>query len=244
MALRDYKRFRAIGYTMFALSLTSFAFAVVVRVANGEGAEIHRGGRGLPIRNAAALVAIGAVVAVLAIGAFVSALGALRRRRARYRRASPNGSLEAPTRVPATAEAWKHEPFSDGVPVAYAARFTDREFLKLRDGLVPTTMEDKWFVHYEAPHLFFHRSWTGLPVYRVKLEETGDGAMVAEALWATRWAMAEDADPTYQAKLLDFLISTLLLERAKPFPRPDALEEAVPGVFQHRVAGTGHREES
>jgi len=65
MALRDSKVFRAIGYTMFCLSLASFVFAVVVRVADGQGAEIYHGGRGLPIANIAALVTIIAIVLVL-----------------------------------------------------------------------------------------------------------------------------------------------------------------------------------
>ncbi|MBP6748683.1 MAG: hypothetical protein KA144_03505 [Xanthomonadaceae bacterium] len=70
MALRDSKLFRVVAYTMFGLSLASFAFAVVVRVANGHGAEVYRGGRGLLIPNVAALVTIGMVVLVLAIWLF------------------------------------------------------------------------------------------------------------------------------------------------------------------------------
>ncbi|MCC7249009.1 MAG: hypothetical protein IT473_10335 [Lysobacter sp.] len=67
MALRDSKLFRVVAYTMFGLSLASFAFAVIVRVANGQAAEVYRGGRGLLIPNVAALVTIAAVVLVLVI---------------------------------------------------------------------------------------------------------------------------------------------------------------------------------
>lgn len=70
MALRDSRLFRVVGYTMFGLSLASFAFAVVMRVANGQGAELYRGGRGLLIPNVAALVTIGAVALLVAIRLF------------------------------------------------------------------------------------------------------------------------------------------------------------------------------
>ena len=70
MALRDSKLFRAVGYTMFGLSLPSFVLVVVVRVAGGHGAETYHGGRGLPIANIAALVTIVAIVMVLVIWLF------------------------------------------------------------------------------------------------------------------------------------------------------------------------------
>ena len=96
----------------------------------------------------------------------------------------------------------------------------------------------------EAPYLFFHRSWTGQPVYRLALQNTSGGASVVEASWAKALASAENANPTYQAKLLDFLISNLLLGQSKPFPRPEGLKEPMPGMFQHHAAGTGYQEVS
>jgi hypothetical protein len=70
MALKDSKLFRAVGYTMFGLSLASFVFAVVMRVMNGQGLNIYHGGRGLPIHNISALVIIIAVGLVLLIWLF------------------------------------------------------------------------------------------------------------------------------------------------------------------------------
>lgn len=105
-------------------------------------------------------------------------------------------------------------------------------------------MEDKWFVYFEEPYLFFHRSWTGVPVYRVELAPDADGATVTEALWSADLAGVERADPIYQAQLLNFLICNLLLGQSKPFPRPDTAQESAPGLFQHHIAGTGYREVS
>jgi len=71
-------------------------------------------------------------------------------------------------------------------------------------------MEDKWFVYYEEPHLFIHRSWTGQPVYRLTLNSTPEEAQVVEALWSKDLATMADADLNYQAQLVDFLLSNLL----------------------------------
>jgi hypothetical protein len=144
----------------------------------------------------------------------------------------------------ATSSSWKRTLFTEGVPLPLRAHFGSAQRLKIQAGLIPEVMEDKWFVYFEAPYLFFHRSWTGQPVYRVELATDADGATVIEALWSADLAGVERADPIYQAQLLNFLICNLLLGQSKPFPRPDTAQESAPGLFQHHVAGTGYREVS
>lgn len=143
----------------------------------------------------------------------------------------------------ARADSWKREPFVAGNAVPYRASFTSGELERLSAGLVPKQMEDKWFVYYEEPHLFLHRSWTGQPVFRVKLRTTDAGAEVEEAL-SSGSQNQEGMDIAYQAQLLDFLVSNLLLGQSKPFPRPPGVKGPPPGAFQHHVAGTGYREAS
>ena len=69
----------------------------------------------------------------------------------------------------ASSTSWKHEPFKEVVPIPYQAAFDGKQFAKLKEGLIPEQMEDKWFIYYEEPNLFIHRSWTGQPVYRLRL---------------------------------------------------------------------------
>jgi hypothetical protein len=142
----------------------------------------------------------------------------------------------------ATADSWKHEPFTVGVRIPYEATFALGEVARLEAGLVPQAMEDKWFIYFDAPWLFLHRGWTGVPVYRVELKRESSGASVVEALWASDASPADEAALVYQALLLEFLIANLLLGQARPFPRPADAHEAVPGVLQHHVAGTGFQE--
>jgi hypothetical protein len=142
----------------------------------------------------------------------------------------------------ATSSSWKRVPFGDVTPLSYTASFDEQQLARLKEGLVPEAMEDKWFVYYEDPHLFFHRSWTGQPVYRITLTPEGAGARAIQAHWSKDLASADHADPEYQSRLLDFLISNLMLGQSKPFPRPQGLNEPAPGIFQHHVSGTGFRE--
>jgi hypothetical protein len=94
-----------------------------------------------------------------------------------------------PTRQRSNEGRWRtlfsfHLPrrFKEGVPIPYHAAFDNEQFLRLKEGLIPKQMEDKWFIYYDEPHLFLHRSWTGQPVYRVMLKQAGNGVQVTETL--------------------------------------------------------------
>jgi hypothetical protein len=138
--------------------------------------------------------------------------------------------------VKATAQSWGHIPFTTGTPIPYHRSFTADELSRLANGLIPEAMEDKWFVYFEPPHLFFHRSWTGRPIYRVALAPDGDGGWVAEALVAA--GLEGDADEL--AATLGFLIANLLLGESQPFPLPAGVDEADRKIYQHVIAGTGY----
>lgn len=141
--------------------------------------------------------------------------------------------------MPGSSTPWKREPFKEGVPIPYRMAFDNKQFSCLKEGLIPKQMEDKWFIYYDEPHLFLHRSWTGQPVYRVALKEAGNGAKVTEALLSKDLANTS-ADADYQAQLIDFLVSNLLLRQHKPFPVPSGLAESKRGIFQRHISGTGY----
>jgi hypothetical protein len=106
-------------------------------------------------------------------------------------------------------------------------------------GLDSHGMDDKWLIHYQEPELFFHRSWTGRPVYRLTLEATPNGAQVIEALWAKDFSDASKWGLDYEVALLDFLVSNLLLGEPKSFPVPPGLTDSMAGPLQHNISGTG-----
>lgn len=137
-------------------------------------------------------------------------------------------------------ESWKTKPFTKTVHLKFHASYSASEFQKLAEGLVPRQMEDKWFVYMLDDQLCFHRSWTGLPVYRVTFEQHGEGATVIAAEYEGEHR--EKSNLVYQAKLLEFLIGNLLLGRKLPFPLPDNAEASGNGILQHHFSGTGFPE--
>jgi len=142
----------------------------------------------------------------------------------------------------ASESSWRRTPFTEGVPILYRANFDMEQFARLKKGHIPHGMDDKWFVYYAEPHLFFHRSWTGRPVYRLTLKTRPEGAEVLEALWSRDLAASSKKGPDYERHLLDFLVSNLILGEAKPFPLPPGLGPPTDGAFQHNVSGTGYPE--
>ena len=139
----------------------------------------------------------------------------------------------------ATKDSWKHEPFVDGRPVPYARQFSREQFASIKRGLVPETMEDKWFIYFDE-HLFLHRSWSGEAVYRVSFVEHGEAVDVRDALIAGD-ELAKFGG-RYEAEFLGFLIGNFLLGEDIDFPRPASVRERIFGAFQHMLAGTGYRE--
>ena len=138
--------------------------------------------------------------------------------------------------IAATSESWKSEPFGALCPIPYRRAFTSTELAQLLKGLIPEAMEDKWFVYFENSALYFHRSWTGQPVFRVDLHCSKDGAIVTEA-----WQAAElNQEIGYSVRLLDFLIANLLLGERKSFPTLPDLLPAQQAIFQHHISGTGY----
>lgn len=155
-----------------------------------------------------------------------------------------SGSSRSRTQpVTATRESWKTVPFAEGIPLPYSARFSAAQYELLRRGLVPKEMEDKWFIYFEAQYLYFHRSWTGQPAYRVKVETPGASAVVTEALLDASLGERPPEERAHHAKLVDFLVSNLLLGQQKPFPLPEG-ETGQDGILQHGFSGTGYAEDA
>jgi hypothetical protein len=93
-------------------------------------------------------------------------------------------------------------------------RFTREEFTKMKYGLMPGSMDDKWHIFFENGSLYFYRSWTGFLIYEALFEEKADGSSCLRELWV-------NCDPSQYgysgaenevAKFLR-LVDTLLLDK-------------------------------
>jgi hypothetical protein len=118
--------------------------------------------------------------------------------------------------------------------------FTEEDYLRLKNGLIPEVMEDKWFIFMENNVLSFHRSWTGMCIYQAHF----DNQYTITEVWVNRDSeQYKETDDEYDERLLNFLIDNLLLGKSTPFPMPINFPSDLPkDVFQHNVSGTDYSE--
>lgn len=92
-----------------------------------------------------------------------------------------------------------------------ALDYAPAQFERIRLGLIPDAMEDKWFLYFEGDTLHMHRSWTGYENYRVRFERLTDGgARACEVIvndQRGQYTALEDED---EAARVEFLINVLL----------------------------------
>jgi len=93
--------------------------------------------------------------------------------------------------------------------------FSQEQYLKLQEGLIPKAMEDKWFIYFENDSLYFHRSWTGLGIYRAEIikEDIGEDKKYAikEFYLETDEEIYKDGDNKFDLDILLQLIFCGLL---------------------------------
>lgn len=115
--------------------------------------------------------------------------------------------------------------------------YTAAEMSKIRGGLIPEEMEDKWFVFYEGDTLYLHRSWTGFCIYQACFERRGEEYALVEA-WASRDPEQYQAsDDAHDARLLLYLIDVLLLGKYAPFPAATETDEPTAALQSWSIAG-------
>jgi hypothetical protein len=149
-----------------------------------------------------------------------------------------------PTNEIATRGSWKIVSLpSARADLSFAAAYTLEEFEHIRRGVRPREMEDKWFVFFEEPWLFFHRSWTGAGIYGVRFELSDSGAVAVES-WVSRDTdQYRETRTDYDRAVLTFLIDALLLKKRAVFQVPGNVPPDVPtGLYQHHLVGRAYPE--
>jgi hypothetical protein len=97
--------------------------------------------------------------------------------------------------------------------------FTPAEMDRIKRGVIPMEMEEKWFIFFKGNRLYFHRSWTGFCVYVAHFKRGQDGH-VLHLIEANRdRKQYGEQDDAYDRRLFCYLIDLLLLGRQTPFPK-------------------------
>ena len=122
--------------------------------------------------------------------------------------------------------------------IPFRAEFSAPDFERIKRGLIPISMEDKWFMFFEAGTLFLHRSWTGHCIYQINIKEQNNKWVSTSALVNRNPEEYNQSDDNYDVKLLRYLIDCLLLGKQMEFPIPETMSDKTKaGIYQHSVAG-------
>lgn len=114
----------------------------------------------------------------------------------------------------ATRESWKTCPLPhERRELAFSAYFSVDALAQLRAGVIPDSMDDKWFVFCEDDWVYFHRSWTGFCVFWLQLIPSADGASVGTSVVDCDATQYRAADVTEERRRLRELIYSVILER-------------------------------
>lgn len=115
----------------------------------------------------------------------------------------------------ATRDSWRIAPLPAArVELRFTNRYTAAEYERLKDGLIPASIDDRWFAYLEDDWLALHRSWSGYCLYRVRFAPDGDGVRAVEA-WANRdLAQFRRADAAADVDDIERLIEHHLLNWA------------------------------
>ena len=104
---------------------------------------------------------------------------------------------------------WQNTPLPERRDhLSFEHRYSSDEFARLCEGVIPQEMEDKWFVYFEEPWLYLHRSWTGFCVYQVRFAPTEDTASVAEVLVSRDPEEYTETDSTRDTLRLAYLLDS------------------------------------
>lgn len=144
----------------------------------------------------------------------------------------------------ATSSSWTRLPAPmERADLGFTAWFTNADAEQMMRGFVPEQMEDKWFIYFDDGWLYFHRSWTGVLIYALRLEDSSAGVRVVES-WVNRNPEQHTAtDTEYDQKLVRFLIDAILLKKPDVrFPMPRTQRGAPKGVVQHHIVGKAYSE--
>ncbi len=112
---------------------------------------------------------------------------------------------------------------------------TREEFEVLAMGHVPHAMEDHWFMYFGGDALCFHRSWTGICVYRVRVSHA-EGGYVLASVEANR----DPGQYTETSDERDRVLATILLVEALGGDA-SALWDEFFAVGERGGADVGHR---
>ncbi len=125
------------------------------------------------------------------------------------------GRVDKRWNQPASAEQWETVFMPEKmVGIDFARVFSEQEFERIKLGMSPRSMDDKWFVYFEGGHLYCHRSWTGICIFDVQIENIGNEFVTTQVLANNHEFQESSISLERHNYILNFLF-TLMCKEAK-----------------------------
>ena len=106
---------------------------------------------------------------------------------------------------------WKTQEFSKPATLNAGFRFAETHFARIRLGLLPEQMEDKWFAYFEDGRICFHRSWTGAKIYEAQIKKADSDYMISEITVERDAGIYSNTDDSEDIRAFNFLLGRGLL---------------------------------
>ena len=133
---------------------------------------------------------------------------------------------------------WKTEPMpAKHQQVACVKEYSPEEFNKIKSGVKPKVMEDKWFIYFEDNRLYFHRSWTGYCIYVVEFETCENKNRISSITINQDPEQSIETDTEWNVKFVLYLIDLFFLDKGCKFPRKNNTSGPKDAIFQWGLVG-------
>lgn len=113
-------------------------------------------------------------------------------------------------------------------------------FERIRQGFVPQTPSDKWFIYMgDDGWLYCHRAASGSCIFGARFHQQSDGTgYTISKAWVSRDGQAyRSTDTAYDARLFIYLLRCLLLGHDVPFPTPTSMPHSNKNLHERHVMG-------
>lgn len=133
---------------------------------------------------------------------------------------------------------WNIKPMpAENVSLSVNYTFTPGEMEKIKKGVLPLQMEDKWFIYFENDTLYCHRSWTGFCVYIAEFETGEHGGGITNVIINRNTDQYTEADDQWDCRFLVYLINLLLLGTQTTYPVKGGADPETSSVQQWSHVG-------
>jgi len=112
-------------------------------------------------------------------------------------RGLPTGVYMVNNSGPLDYNHWGPREFSKPHKIEANIRISESQLARIRFGLWPEQMEDKWFIYFEDGRVCCHRSWTGHKIYEAKVKRNDSGYTIPEIIVerdAKLYSQTDDAE--------------------------------------------------